>query len=400
MMRKLFAHCLMVSAILLPANGWAVPKNVEREYREIQQELKKSSSQAKKLEKREEKLADLIEHNRTRLITAGDQTQRQEADLLELEKQLADLHEQREALYTDLVAKNKNSSLIISQLMQLSDKPDVRLFALPLEPDQAIRSVAIMRRMLPALQQQAKILKEKLETLSTTEQKIALQKQTIEKKVTKLSKDQEWLNYLIEKRSKSYAKVKTKREKSLEKIAGLAAKSNNFKDLLSKLKSERKAAAIRPPQKPNRAGHQRSTTQTFASNYRGSGTMTTPVKGRILVRYGQKQETGPKAKGMTIETRPGATVTAPVDGEVVYSGKFRGYGNLIIIEHDKGYHSLLAGMNTLDSKVGQWVLAGEPIGRMGSLKNNPPKLYLELRRNGQPINMNSWLAQTNKKVSG
>ena len=77
-------------------------------------------------------------------------------------------------------------------------------------------------------------------------------------------------------------------------------------------------------------------------------------------------------------------------------GDFRGYGQLLIIEHSGGYHSLLAGMTRIDSVMGQQVLTGEPVGVMGgdagSSTDQDAILYVELRREGQSINPSSWLS--------
>lgn len=126
-----------------------------------------------------------------------------------------------------------------------------------------------------------------------------------------------------------------------------------------------------------------------------------PVHGRLLRRYGQQAGSGGESsKGVTIATREGAQVIAPFDGKVVYAGDFRGYGLILIIEHGKRYHTLLAGIERVDAVVGQWILAGEPIGVMTGDGVRKPELYLELRRNGQPINPLPWLAATGDKVRG
>lgn len=126
-----------------------------------------------------------------------------------------------------------------------------------------------------------------------------------------------------------------------------------------------------------------------------------PAHGRLLRRYGQQGKNGrPASKGITIATREAAQVIAPFDGKVVYAGEFRGYGLILIIEHGKRYHTLLAGVERVDAVVGQWILAGEPIGVMTGDGVRKPELYLELRRNGQAINPLPWLAATGDKVRG
>jgi septal ring factor EnvC (AmiA/AmiB activator) len=129
------------------------------------------------------------------------------------------------------------------------------------------------------------------------------------------------------------------------------------------------------------------------------GKLPFPARGHVVARFGQSNEVGHVTKGISIETRKSAQVIAPYDGQVVYSGSFRGYGLLLIIEHGEGYHTLLAGMARIDCSVGQRLLAGEPVGVMGQ-DDAKPTLYVELRQNGQPINPLPWLSAHKSKVGG
>ena len=125
-----------------------------------------------------------------------------------------------------------------------------------------------------------------------------------------------------------------------------------------------------------------------------------PATGRVVRRFGAADRDGGRSEGIIIETRPAAHVAAPRQGTVVFAGPFRGYGRLLIIEHDQGYHVLLAGLDRIDAVVGDEVLAGEPVGAMTATSNRKPNLYLELRRSGRPINPLPWLAASRTKVSG
>ena len=129
------------------------------------------------------------------------------------------------------------------------------------------------------------------------------------------------------------------------------------------------------------------------------GALLYPASGTLMRRYGENDELGVASKGLTFETRPGAQVVAPYDGRVLFAGPFKGYGQILIIEHSDGYHSLLAGLDRVESTAGQWLVAGEPVGVMPGGESKP-RLYLELRHDGQPINPMPWLAPRDEKVSG
>jgi murein DD-endopeptidase MepM/ murein hydrolase activator NlpD len=116
--------------------------------------------------------------------------------------------------------------------------------------------------------------------------------------------------------------------------------------------------------------------------------LTPPVAGDIIVRFGEQIDTD--RQGITLKTAAGALVTAPYDGRIVFSGQFRSYGTVLIIEHRGLYHSVLAGLDRVDVVPDQWVLAGEPIGSLPA-DGKFGMLYFELRRNQKPIDPAPWL---------
>jgi len=90
---------------------------------------------------------------------------------------------------------------------------------------------------------------------------------------------------------------------------------------------------------------------------------------------------------------------APHHGRRPVAGPCHGDGQILIIDHEGGYDSLIAGLERLDVSVGQWLTTGEPAGIMPKGEERP-RLYLELHHGGQPINPLPWLATSNEKVSG
>ncbi len=107
-----------------------------------------------------------------------------------------------------------------------------------------------------------------------------------------------------------------------------------------------------------------------------------PVEGRLVTGTGEISEAGVHARGLTFETRPGALVTAPGRGRIVYAGPFRAYGTIVIIDHGAGWTSLVTNLAGAGVKVGDVVAPGSPIGQAGG---NRPRVSVELRRNGKPV---------------
>lgn len=125
-----------------------------------------------------------------------------------------------------------------------------------------------------------------------------------------------------------------------------------------------------------------------------------PVEGRMLGGWGDADGNGRIRRGISLAAKPFATVVAPWHGTIAYAGPFRGYGAILIVESSDGYHWFIAGLDRLDVAHGQAVLAGEPVGRVGAGGRPDPTIYVELRRNGQPIDPGPWLAAPNGRMSG
>jgi septal ring factor EnvC (AmiA/AmiB activator) len=89
-----------------------------------------------------------------------------------------------------------------------------------------------------------------------------------------------------------------------------------------------------------------------------------------------------------------------LDGQIVYVGPFQPYVLVLILRHADGYHSLLAGLGRADGAVGQWVLAGEPVGAMpdAAETGSGGEIYVELRHNGGPVDPQPWLAQRQDSI--
>jgi septal ring factor EnvC (AmiA/AmiB activator) len=107
-----------------------------------------------------------------------------------------------------------------------------------------------------------------------------------------------------------------------------------------------------------------------------------PVEGRVITGVGEISDGGVHARGVTLETAAEAPVVAPAGGRVVHAAPFRRYGNVVIIDHGRGWMSVLTDLGSVGVRRGQIVARGAPIGRAGS---GSPHVTVELRRNGRPV---------------
>jgi septal ring factor EnvC (AmiA/AmiB activator) len=273
-------------------------------------------------------------------------------------------------------------------LERLAVLPPEAVIAQPMPPSDLVRGAVLLRAAVPRIEDQAARLRDDLSALAITRRDIAERQRELTSRTAELAKERAHLDAILEKKGAQRRDLVEAERELAKRLTALGEKAGNLRDLFNRLEKERAeregaAPGTSPPSEPE--------SPSAALPGESGGNLPFPAAGRIVGRYGEQTDTGMTRKGIDLETRPGAQVVAPYEGRIVFAGQFRGYGQLLIIEHPGGYHSLLAGMARIDGVVGHRVLAGEPVGRMGNPKSGRPSLYVELRRNGQPINPVPWL---------
>ncbi|MCR4303092.1 MAG: peptidoglycan DD-metalloendopeptidase family protein [Gallionella sp.] len=127
------------------------------------------------------------------------------------------------------------------------------------------------------------------------------------------------------------------------------------------------------------------------------GKLALPVKGEITNRFGTpRPESTVQWKGLFLRTSSGQAVKAIAAGQVVFADWLRGFGNLLIIDHGKGYMSLYGNNETLYKEVGDILRGGDTIAAAGNSGGNEDfGLYFELRHKSKPLDPVKWLANRN-----
>ncbi len=126
---------------------------------------------------------------------------------------------------------------------------------------------------------------------------------------------------------------------------------------------------------------------------KNQGQVVPPISGIWLQRFGASDGFGQTARGILISAEEQAQVLAPFDGRVVFADTFLDQGKLLIIEHKGGYHTVISQFAEFFVSLGQWVLAGEPIGQMGK---NKGEIYFEIRHKGKTKNPKLWIKETTR----
>jgi murein DD-endopeptidase MepM/ murein hydrolase activator NlpD len=259
---------------------------------------------------------------------------------------------------------------LLPLMLRLSLWPEETLLALPVPPEEALRGAAVLRAAAARIGAETAGLNEaarRAEAAAAGARREAAEAAAAEAaaRSSAAALDAE----LAAARARRGAAERAEIEAAQRASAALR-EAADLRDLLARMERERAAAERRrPAPAPERD-------------------RPTPVAGRVATDWGEGTPAGP-ARGLTYATPPGARVVAPCSGRAAFAAPFRSYGLLLILDCGAGLHLVLAGFERLDTAAGERVQLGEPLGAMGAAR---PRLYLELRRNGQPVDPRPWLA--------
>ena len=388
---------------------------------EVERALDEGRKKARQLKKKADTIEQELAVLRRDMVAAASIIQAQERKATRLVGSLAELKALEDAKLSRLARQRGQLAGILVALQRVARYPPEALITQPMPPGDTVRSAILLRAVVPQIEQRAARLRDDLESLAKARRDIAEKKFQLSSVTTGLEEERQRLAVLFGQKTALKHRMSAKQRAETRRLKSLAGEAATLRELLNKLnkrprrpkRSAKKTETAEPDEAPA-PGLPASSAASLAQPRAVPGTveqivglpagltgapitsqrgkLVLPAVGRIILRYGQRTKTGLKRKGITFETRPGAQVVAPYEGRVVYADKFRKYGELLIIEHGEGYHSLLSGLARIDSMMGQWVVAGEPVGVMGRPSRQKPQLYVELRRHGQPINPLPWLA--------
>jgi murein hydrolase activator len=373
------------------------------------------------------------------LIEAGKRVQASEAKLSETESKLAELTDQVTVIRNSITERKETIVKMLSAMQRIGRTPPPALVTRRDDALAVVRSAMLLADVFPELKYQADNLSRELEGMVTLENGIRDQRDAEKGETERLATEQARVDRLLEEKKAKLAQGEA--QLALVKQAALdqAQTVTDLNELIDRLdaqiakvevaqydaeiaaeralRAREQQQALATPANENVVEIKpESTKVAFASPDRlkpampfeaAKGTLRLPAQGRRIKRFGDADAAGGTLKGISLQTRVEARITAPADGWVVYAGEFRSYGQLLIINAGGGYHVLLAGMSRIDVSLGQFVLAGEPIAVMGNSAmpsqgddNSRPVLYVEFRKDGRPIDPDPWWAEASEKVQG
>ncbi len=381
----IFKSFFLFLFLLFLQNSFAneVSKNALEKLKEVEKAIEQNKVRGKELTKVKSELNKDITKLRETLLKTSINVMNQEQVVDTISDKIRIYSSEEKTIRNNLNDKKIDIDKILITLQRIQR---FQLNKLQISEDKIFKDINtshLLSAILPQITDISNNLKSELTALNQLKKEIYKEQQNLNSAKKSMSREKIALNRLIDRKSELRGKLIIETKENKEKIKKLAQNAQSLKILIKKLSSNNKSL-LKRSSKLNKLDN-----NSFPSS---KGKLPLPVKGIIKTTYGEKNRLGTRSKGLTVETITKASVISPHEGEIVFAGPFRNYGNLLIISYGSGYHILFSGLDSINGYVGKWIMAGEPIGRMGkNSKDFKPELYIELRKNGEPVDPNKWI---------
>lgn len=359
---------------------------------------------------------------RLKIIESAARRREFEARVADGEKKLVGFETRQTELRASLHERRALLAEVLAALQRMGRNPPPALLVTPDDALSSVRSAILLGAVVPGMRHQTETLLADLQSLTKVHDDIIAEKASLTSDMTNRLEEERRMDLLIARNQalsdQNSADIAAEQKKAEE----LAAKAQSMDELISSL--EQNIASVRAAAEQARQAElarsqmseaERQTARELALASPDEnrlapalpfielkGQLSLPVNGSVVRHFGDDDGTGHPSRGWTLVSDAGALVTAPADGHVMFAGKFRSYGQLIILNTGDGYNLLLTGMDQIKTTQGKFVFAGEPLALMGekrvasatalALETDRPTLYIEFRKDGKPVDSQPWWA--------
>jgi septal ring factor EnvC (AmiA/AmiB activator) len=387
--KKAAAPASQPSLTVIPDMSKAVPASeagklptTEDRYRTLQGEIGRTKPAVDEARSKSQALAAQAAALRAKLIDTAARVQNLEQQKVDLDNQITTLSAQEQVMAQSFAHDRVAVAHLLGILERLQhDTPPVIALRAD-DAEGAAEGAMLLGASLPRVYGAAADLARRLDALRRTRAELVTRRTEAAKNAVQLAAARSRLDQLLATREAEAASATARYATLQATLDAIAKQAGDLGQLLKKV------AALRAEKSGGG-----DIVVVGAGESPGKGlppdALERPVVGR-LEDGGIDGVGGARAPGITFVTQGGAQVVAPADAEVLFAGPYHKTGQVLILEMAGGYDLVLAGLDRVNVRVGDELLAGEPVGIMPSGRTGA-KLYFELRRNGKGTSPAPWL---------
>lgn len=370
---------LLAVAAPLPAPGQETAPT-SADLRRIETEKAEREDRIQNLLRNAEGARQEVRRLQGQLLEATRKLQALERNAEREETRLVDLRRREQAARAALLEDREALEDVLAALARLERQRPPPLAVRPADAVEAVRAASLLGAITPPLQARAQRVAAELYQVRALRAHLLDQNIAFRQAEAALLTQSRAIEALARDRAELERRLRADAADEQVRVRRLADQAATLRELIARLTRPNEAGP-RLPAPPGLPGR-------FAQ---AQGAIAQPTAGAIVRRFNAQGAEGGRNRGVTFAARRGGAVVAPFDGRIEFAGEFRSYGRVLILNVGGGYHIVLAGLDTVFGAVGQEVLAGEPIGVMSAGGQAAPELYMEVRREGRPVDPGPWL---------
>ena len=376
-------------AIILPGTAGTTLAQEQAALKAARRQSDEARDRSARLEQQASAARDEAEQARRRAAATAARIQQAEADIQAAQARIAIITRMQRAQAARLAARQEPVVRLTAALQMMARRPIALTLVQPGSITDAVHMRAVLGQILPVIQQRTAGLRAELarsRALRATAQQAA---NALTQAQADRRERQAALAALETQKRVAARDYRANAGLESERALALGERARDIVDLMDRLEQagdlrERLAALPGPllrPDRPDQAGAPQPETTRAAS---GPPPYRLPVIGQLVTGMGEVNDGGVRSRGLSLVTQPGAQTVAPTAGRIAFAGPYRGYGQILIIDHGQGWTTLITGLHRVTAQVGDTVRQGDPVGITGQGR---PTVTIELRRNGRPVDI-------------
>ncbi len=376
----------------------SLAQNTKDELSGVKREIKAKKQLIKKTRKVEAVISTELQEINKNLDQKVTDLGRLNNDLLGVERNLGRIGRDIGKVTADANLKRADIERRLSSLYKAGELGTLRMFFSAETFPQIAENIRYMSSILDNDKRIFVEYNQKIEELKKL--KTEMERDVIKKERIMGGIEQKKLEIEQEKRKKSDYLVKVRQDrKSYESsLKELQVNASRLQAMMNRLEAlSRRKLSSRHEKPGSKLKHMDELPPVpdrgFASQ---KGRMSLPVRGEVVESFGKHKH--PEfnsytfSKGLSISAGSGADIKSIYEGSVIFADYFKGFGNMIIVDHGGGYFSLYAHASRLLKKVGANVSRNESIASVGDIDSTKgPILYFEIRHQGKPVDPAGWV---------
>lgn len=357
--------------------------------------------------------AEILEANARSATAAADKSaqesaalaariQQTEASIAANQAQIGLVERQRADLRITLAAHQQPLIRLTAALQRLSRRPPLLALLRPGSLRDTVYLRAVLQTMLPEVQRRTAGLRAEIDRGRTLQREAGEATAALRVSEADFARQRQALAALETQQRLTSREAGGVADRETERALALAEQARDLGGLVDQLAQQgtlrtELAALPGPVLRPARPATAKVVSAASPESLTGAASVAVPlphyqlpVAGRLVAGFGAITPGKLRSRGVSVLTNPSAQAVAPAAGRIAFAGPYDGYGNIVIIEHADGWTSLITGLTILDTRVGQRVVGGSPLGLAGP---GQAVITLELRRGGEAVNPLEYLRE-------